>query len=127
MIPEYLLPVLRLRRQAAARGWRLVRVAPTRRGRTFRYERDDNGWDRDGGWAHVRPSWYGHHIGDYTPLRISVNSPDGFLVAEHIGDGQAAAVVRALLGWPLPEVDEEPWPPRSKALVPAELYRAGAL
>jgi hypothetical protein len=115
-----LIPVLRLRRRAAACGWRLASTTPTLHGRAYRYERDA---DLDGGWAHVRPGRYDCPPDEYVPLRVSVNAPEGFLVVEHIDERQAVALVRALLGW----TDEDaPCSPRSKALVPVGAGRTVA-
>jgi hypothetical protein len=92
-----LVDVLRLRRQAADHGWRLASTTATRHGRTFRYERDDV---LDGGWAQVKPAHWGGGAGEYVPLRVSINTPNGFLVVEHVAEPQAVRLVRALFDWP---------------------------
>jgi hypothetical protein len=100
-----LLPVLNLRRQAAAAGWQLT-ARRTGKDTVFRYERDD---DLDGGYIHIRAGWW-NGPADYCPARIAVNTPDGFLVMENVTAVQMVWIVRALFGWDA-DVDAV-WPPR---------------
>lgn len=118
MSPD-LLPVLHLRRQSAARGWRYVRPS-AQRPVDRRWTLTDRG---DGG--SVRYTCFGDPSGPNFFDEVDVDTPNGRLRGRYLC--APARVLRAYLGWPQPDADPMPWPPRSTALVPTGLYaRAGA-
>lgn len=114
------LPLLHLRRQAAAHGWHLAAVDGQRPDRCFTYKRQDE----DG--RHTARFWPGNwrwdRFEDYRTSRVLLQTSDGELHIAHIGLSQAARIVRAYFGWPDPAADPAAWPPKSTALVPVAVY-----
>jgi hypothetical protein len=107
VIPAEMLPVLRLRREAAARGWRRTPfqrppqgddAEPVRVIRTLRFERQETA-DHEAGTVLVRrPARPGPP--DFESAKVTADTPEGLLILEHFGPADAVRILRAYARWP---------------------------
>ncbi len=119
MISPWMLPLLHLRRQAHAHGWRIEQA--TERGGLRSWRWRDTSDRYEGGVVVFEAAISFTADGDLfdVPDTLRINTPEGLIIADHLSLTTTVAVVRAYFGWPPYEQEPDRSPCRALVLVPS--------